>query len=251
MTHDPYGDADLVTLYDVDNPGGVDHAWYRALAGEVAATTILDLGCGTGLLTRSLATPGRRVTGIDPSPTMLAFARAQPGAEAVTWVLGDAAAIAPGAGIDLVVCTGNAIMHLGPDAFGADAARVAAGLRRGGTLAFETRNPGSREWEGWTPEATTGERDTALGRIREWLEVTHVDPETGLVRFDAHNLVLTGASAGQDRVFTSDLWFRSEQQVRAALVRAGFVEVRIDGGWQQQPVTDSSRVLVVRATTGA
>jgi len=27
MTHDPYGDADLVTLYDGDNPGGRDQAF--------------------------------------------------------------------------------------------------------------------------------------------------------------------------------------------------------------------------------
>ncbi|GAB3750523.1 ubiquinone/menaquinone biosynthesis C-methylase UbiE [Microlunatus parietis] len=33
--------------------------------------------------------------GVDPSPTMLGYARRQPGAEAVTWIDGDAAAVEP------------------------------------------------------------------------------------------------------------------------------------------------------------
>ena len=52
MIDDPYRDADLVELYDLDNPGGDDHAYYRALADQIDARTIVDLGCGTGLLTR-------------------------------------------------------------------------------------------------------------------------------------------------------------------------------------------------------
>jgi ubiquinone/menaquinone biosynthesis C-methylase UbiE len=37
---------------------------------------ILDVGCGTGYFTRRLAREGHRVTGLDPDPAMLAFARA-------------------------------------------------------------------------------------------------------------------------------------------------------------------------------
>ncbi|HLX49406.1 MAG TPA: class I SAM-dependent methyltransferase, partial [Streptosporangiaceae bacterium] len=109
MIEDPYRDADLVRLYDLDNPGGQDHAFYRALADQVDAHLIIDLGCGTGLLTRSLARPGRTVIGVDPSPTMLGYARQQPGSESMTWIHGDASALAPNGTADLVLCTGNAI----------------------------------------------------------------------------------------------------------------------------------------------
>src|SRR5215471_5521817 len=88
VVDDPYRDVDLVELYDLDNPGGEDHAYYRALADELNARSIVDLGCGTGLLTRSLAWPGRVVTGVDPSRTMLEYARSQPGSGAVTWIHG-------------------------------------------------------------------------------------------------------------------------------------------------------------------
>ncbi len=49
-----------------------------ALAGVREDEAILDLGCGTGKLTLELArlTPQGRVTGLDPSPEMLAKARA-------------------------------------------------------------------------------------------------------------------------------------------------------------------------------
>jgi SAM-dependent methyltransferase len=92
---DPNPDPDLVALYDLDNPGGADHAHHRALADEIDARSIVDLGCGTGLLTRSLAGLGRAVIGVDPSRTMLDYARRQPGAESVTWIRGGAAALAP------------------------------------------------------------------------------------------------------------------------------------------------------------
>lgn len=238
---DPYRDAALVELYDLDNPGGDDHSYYRALADEIEAQSIIDLGCGTGLLTRSLATPGRTVIGVDPSPTMLDFARRQPGADAVTWVQGDASAIAPTGAADLVICTGNAIMHISPEALPAACASIAAALRPGGTLSFESRNPAYREWEQWTPAATNGERATPVGRLREWLEVTEADE--GRVVFDAHNVF----PSGEDRVYTSVLFFRGEQEFRRALDSAGFTGVTAYGTWHRGPVDDRSPLLVFRA----
>ncbi|MBP2327491.1 trans-aconitate methyltransferase [Kibdelosporangium banguiense] len=47
----------------------------------------LDLGCGTGLLTRPLAETVRAVIGMDPEPDMLARAR-QEGGTNITWMLG-------------------------------------------------------------------------------------------------------------------------------------------------------------------
>jgi 2-polyprenyl-3-methyl-5-hydroxy-6-metoxy-1,4-benzoquinol methylase len=238
---DPYRDPDLVALYDVDNPGGADHRYYRSLADEVGAREIIDLGCGTGLLTRSLATPERTVTGVDPSRTMLDHARRQPRAELVTWIHGNASAIAPTGTADLAVCTGNTIMHIDPQELPSALTSLAGALRPGGLLSFESRNPAYREWEQWTPEATYGERDTPVGHLREWLEVTKVDG--GQVVFDAHNVFPDGT----DRVYTSVLFFRSAQELRHELAAVGFTDVTWYGDWHGGPATENSPVLVFRA----
>jgi 2-polyprenyl-3-methyl-5-hydroxy-6-metoxy-1,4-benzoquinol methylase len=78
VDEDPYRDEQLVELYDSDNAARDDHEYYRTLADAVDANKILDFGCGTGLLTRALATPGRVIIGVDPSATMLGYARRQP-----------------------------------------------------------------------------------------------------------------------------------------------------------------------------
>lgn len=241
---DPYRDPALVELYDLDNPGGEDHAYYRALADEIQARTIVDLGCGTGLLTRSLATPGRTVTGVDPSHTMWDYARRQPGAESVKWIHGDAAEIAPTGTADLAICTGNAIMHLGPEALHQALTALAGALRPRGTLSFECRNPAYREWERWTPAATYGERVTPVGHLREWLEVTAVDD--GRVVFDAHNVF----PDGEDRVYTSVLFFRTAAELAQELDSTGFTDIAVNGGWHGAPVEHSSPILVFRAQRG-
>ncbi|HEX5114889.1 MAG TPA: methyltransferase domain-containing protein [Pseudonocardiaceae bacterium] len=241
MTDDPYRDEDLVALYDIDNPDGEDHAYYRALADEIGARSIVDLGCGTGLLTRSLAGPGRTVVGVDPSRTMLDHARRQPGAESVTWVHGDATALAPNGTADLAVCTGNAIMHIGPRELPETLAALAKSLRPGGTLSFESRNPAYREWERWTREATYGERAIPSGQLREWLDVTEIDD--GRVVFDAHNVF----PDGEDRVYTSVLFFRTASEFRRELTAAGFTDVTWTGDWHGGPADDGSRIFVFRA----
>jgi SAM-dependent methyltransferase len=241
MTDDPYRDVQLVGLYDIDNPDGDDHAYYRGLADAIDARSIIDLGCGTGLLTRSLASPGRTVIGVDPSRTMLDYAARQPGGESVTWLHGDASVLAPDGTADLAVCTGNAIMHVSPGELPLALRSLAGALRSGGTLSFESRHPGFRGWERWTPEATYGERDTPFGHLREWMEVTEV--REGRVVFDAHNVF----AGGEDRVYTTVLYFRTVEEFQRELESAGFTDIAWTGGWHGAPFEDRLPFFVARA----
>lgn len=73
------------------------------------ARQVVDLGCGTGNVTRILAERWHdaTVTGMDSSPEMLAAARAQP--SRVRWVQGDAAAWMPERPVDVLFS--NAALH--------------------------------------------------------------------------------------------------------------------------------------------
>ncbi|MFD7713202.1 class I SAM-dependent methyltransferase [Streptomyces sp. NPDC059786] len=91
--------------------------------------TLLDIACGTGIVTRELLRPERTVLGVDRSPGMLALAAQRvPGGTAC----GDATQLPVASGsVDAVVMVW--LLHLLPDpaAVLAEAARV---LRPGGVL---------------------------------------------------------------------------------------------------------------------
>ena len=83
-----YGDELLAAIYDDDNRDGPDHDYFRALADEVSASCITDLGCGTGILTVTLAKKGRRVTGIDSAAALLSHAAERPGGRSGRMAIG-------------------------------------------------------------------------------------------------------------------------------------------------------------------
>ncbi len=234
-----YVDPRLVALYDRDNPRGIDTDFYLALADELGAQRILDLGCGTGLLTRALARPGRDVRGIDPAPAMLAWARQQPGAERVQWTNGDASVLGTPAA-DLALMTGNvAQVFLDDGVWATTLGQLRAALQPGGHLAFESRNPDAQEWLTWRPDATREEMDTPDGRLTCWLDAAVM--EDGRVRFQAHNV---WAQSGEDVVVDSVLRFRGEAEIVGDLQRAGFTVVGVYGDWVRGPVRSTGRVLV-------
>jgi len=234
-----YVDPRLVDLYDIENTRGADTDFYVRLAADLDARTILDLGCGTGLLTRELAVDGRLVVGVDPAPAMLAYARRQPGADRVQWVEGDSGALgAPAA--DLVIMTGNVAQVFLDDAeWAATLRNIYAALRSGGHLAFESRNPDDRAWERWNREATYKRFDSPHGPMECWLELVSVG--NSRVRFEGHNVF---SATGEVVVASSELRFRSLAELTDSLINSGFTIEHVYGDWQRGPVVSTSRVMV-------
>ena len=234
-----YVDPRLVELYDLENTRGADTDFYVGLAAELEARCILDLGCGTGLLTRELATGRRQVIGVDPSPAMLAFARRQPGAERVQWVEGDSSALGtPEA--DLVLMTGNVAQVFLDDAGWAATLRdIYAALRPGGYLAFESRNPDDRAWERWNRAATYEQFDSPNGPMESWLELVSVG--NGRVRFQGHNVF---TATGEVVVASSELRFRTLAELTDSLINSGFTVEHVYGDWQRGPLVSASRIML-------
>jgi len=235
-------DPRLLALYDIDNPDGPDHEYFRSLADDVGARTILDLGCGTGILTVTLAGDNRRVTGIDPSDGMLAIARGRPGADLVSWVLGDSRAIGDMAA-DFAVMTGNVAQHILGDDWPRTLRDLCRGLASGATLAFESRNPAAAAWNHWTKEQTLQTRETDAGALTEWISVNSVDAH-GNVEFESHNIF---GRTGEHLKYQSTLAFRSADDITRELDAAGFSVRNIWGNWRRGPVGPTSAVLVFEA----
>jgi SAM-dependent methyltransferase len=97
---------------------------------------VVELGCGSGLLTRHLLDAGHRVVATDASPAMLELAeRVAPDAEDIRRVVLPEDPIPPA---DAIVSVGHALSYL-PDESAIDRALVAIAhaLRPGGVLAID------------------------------------------------------------------------------------------------------------------
>ncbi|MBL0884943.1 class I SAM-dependent methyltransferase [Myceligenerans sp. I2] len=210
-------------LYDVLDPDRSDLDLYVAVAEEVGARSVIDVGCGTGVLAIRLAERGLAVTGVEPAGEMLAVARSKPGVAAVRWVHGDAAVLAEGEA-DLATMTANVAQVFTTDqGWEETLAAVRAALRTGGTLAFETRVPQRRAWESWTPERTFVRADIpGVGIVEEWKRVD--ETALPLVTFTS----TTRLPDGTEIEAVSTLRFRERDEIEVSLHAAGFdaVEVR-------------------------
>lgn len=165
-----FGDPRLAAIYDLFDGDGSrpDLDSYLAIAEEVGARRVVDVGCGTGKLAVKLSARGRTVMGVDPALASLDIARERDAR--VRWVHADAARI-PAFDADLATMTGNvAQVFVTDDEWAAALAGIRRTLRPGGWLVFETRRPECRDWENWStaPEVRDG--------IEQRLELTEVRP---------------------------------------------------------------------------
>ena len=214
----------LARVYDTFDGPRDDLTAYVAIAGELGADRVLDVGCGTGSLAIALAGTGRRVTGVDPAAASLDVARSKEGSAAVTWVHGDAAAV-PAASADLAVMAGNvAQVFLTDEDWDQVLQAIGAALGPRGYLVFETRRPGRRAWEEWAAETDPVRRDVpGTGLVERRLEVTAVDLPFVSFRY-TYTFLADGAVVTSD----STLRFRGREEVESSLAAQGYrvLEVR-------------------------
>jgi len=172
-----FTDPRLVAVYDTLNPyePGSQPAFYLRLAEEIGAASVLDIGCGTGLITKEFVDRRYAVTALDPSPEMIAVARRRVGEGRARWLTGDTSVLGPGTA-DLAFLSGHvAQFFLADEDWQTALADLRRALRSGGILAFETRNPAAREWETWTDGYRRVTVDPQAGPVETWTVVEKLD----------------------------------------------------------------------------
>jgi 2-polyprenyl-6-hydroxyphenyl methylase / 3-demethylubiquinone-9 3-methyltransferase len=149
--------------------------------------TLLDVGCGGGLLAEELARAGLEVTGVDPAPESIATARAHAAASrlAITYETGAGERLPfPDASFDYVTCC-DVLEHVDDvDLVIAEIARV---LRPGGTFFYDTIN------------RTFISKLAIIKIMQEWRATAFAEPDTHVwekfitpaelvTRFERHGL---------------------------------------------------------------
>ncbi|AKN69192.1 methyltransferase [Streptomyces sp. PBH53] len=242
MVDHAFADLSLAALYDRLNPWGPGDDFYLGLLRE--AGSVLDIGCGTGQLLRRARAEGHRgrLMGLDPAAAMLVQARRE--RPDIEWVLGDVRVRHWREDFDLVVMTGHAFQELLTDEDIRTCLHAArAALRDGGRFVFETRNPGARAWERWTPDRVQ-EIIAADGTpVRVWHEVRGEGPDRGRVRFTE---TYDGDGWPAPRVVHSVLRFLDAGALEDFLTEAGLRVVEQYGDWGRGPLgPDSPEIVTV------
>ncbi len=170
----------------------------RLAASGLRQGTVVDLGCGSGILAGHLVAAGYRVEGVDLSPDMLALARRHaPGATFRQGSLHDVA-LPPAVAVTAV---GEALNYAtdpraGPAALEVLAARVAEALAPGGVFVMDVATPGRgsrtrfHDRPGWSLAmvATESEDGTRLDRRIAIFHADDADPSR-YRRVDEHHVL--------------------------------------------------------------
>lgn len=240
---DPY--TALAAVYDDIVVDRCHERWARFLherwrADPDGVRCVLDVCCGTGLMTAELAGLGYRVVGVDASAAMLDRARLLlgPGADLVRQTLPH---LTIGGTFDAAVSTLDGFNHLTPDAFRATLVALAARIRPGGWLVFDVHTDAMMALMVANP-LLEGEQDGHRFTLTSTVDTRARTCDT--------RIRVTGEGVAR---FTEQhrQWFFPDAEIRAALAAAGFAGVTVNDEYADRPVDTSSLRATWVARRGA
>jgi SAM-dependent methyltransferase len=218
MTDPIFAEKRLAEIYDPLDPDRSDLDAYVAIVDEFGASSILDIGCGTGTFACLLAGRGLTVTAVDPAAASLEVARTRPGADQVRWIHGYATDLPP-LDVDLATMTANvAQVFLTDEDWTATLRAAYDALRPGGRLVFETRDPAAKGWLEWNRERSHKVTFIpGVGGVETWVELIEASGDLISFRwtyiFDSDGARLTSEST---------LRFRERDDVAESLAAVGY-----------------------------
>lgn len=232
--------------YDLEVGGDhPSHQFYADLAKQVGGN-VLEVACGTGLVTIPLAQQGIPITGLDIVPAMLAHAKLKSERLGlpVRWFEGDARNFDLGEKFDFIYITGNAFQaFLNNSDQQALLQNIRERLAKDGVFAFETRNP---DWKELTTNLNEEEWMTYTNdkgyqvRIMETREYDHA------AQVLTYHLFRRWQEGGKEkeRVTRIAIRYTFPQELKALLEHHGFRILEQFGDWDKSPFGRESPSII-------
>jgi SAM-dependent methyltransferase len=197
---------------------------------DVGVHAVLDVCCGTGLMAEELIARGYRVVGVDGSATMLSRARQRLGPQAVL-VQEMLPKLSVDGIFDAAVSTFDGLNYLTPTQLRATLVALSRRLRDGGWLVFDIHTDTMMDFTTSNP-VVTGKSDGYQFTIGNTVDVRARSCDT---RID-----VTRTADGDTFTERHRQYFFTDEQVRGALVEAGFGQVNVTDEYSQEPAGAST-----------
>lgn len=239
-----FSDHRLVMAYDTLNAFGEDGNFWLKEVEHLSPKKIIDLGCGTGLLTCELAKHGYTMVGVEPAGAMLEIARKKQHADKVRWIEGGYEKL-EGLNADMVLMTSHvAQFFLDDNEWRAVLESSYKVLSPGGHIVFDSRTPIFPPYQTWpTEQSRRRVEDPVVGPIDWWHKLLNI--KDNRVRYQLYYHFINNDDT---IVSTDELIFRSREELTKSLENAGFKVETIYGNWDGSLATPTSPEMIFLAS---
>ena len=220
-------------------------AFYCDLAKR-AGGPVLEIACGSGLVTLPVAAQGLEVTGLDLARPMLEHAHKKSEARGlnIRWVEGDARSFDLGEQFRFILVTGNAFQ-----AFlrREDQEDLLASVKRhvapGGVFAFETRNPSGHDLTGQSGEEFDQSYISVQGYQVSVSSTQTYDPIAQVIYWTSYRRWNDGEHDHEKETHIA-CRFTHPQELEALLHYNGFQILQQYGNWHQEALAAFSPSII-------
>ena len=203
---------------------------------------VLDLCCGTGIVTVPLAETGLEVVGVDISPAMLEQAKTKVKDQNPTFYLQDALEFTTSQRFGLTLMTGNAFHFLTEQDLTTLFAKAYALLSPGGVFIFDTRLPEGYDltldddFELWSEY-----EDAAGNAVRWFVKQAAYDSEHGVLHYEMKEFY----GDGTVKPSSETLKFTPLGTLFTLAQHAGFEVVGQYADWNREPLKENPAAAVL------
>lgn len=233
-----YTDSRLANIYDLENSWADDNDFFLSLANQ-KWMKILDLGCGTWLLTYAFAENWHIVTWLDPAKAMIDIAKKRDINNKVNWIIDLAQNYELESWFDLIVMTGHTFQTILEDESILKVFNlVKKSLSKDWFFVFESRNP-NIDWK-----ERFSNRPETIKKLWDWEVIISTDSvvvNNDKISFKHHYKFL-------DTTLTSEstLRFMTKDKIKNMLEQVWLKVIEVYGDWKGGSFNSNSLEMIFK-----